>query len=965
MFHPKSQPGGLFVAIKHFTSRKLIILSLPLFLLFRDFLYSIDKKLFLKFFKELNSVKNIKAAGESSRTDQSFLFNEVLHKFLPKRSEILRLLKINLEMETAAPKFEALAQSQENVSKLCEGKQVIIEYQSGVFVCSLEEFESKRKENQGANFIFSDIKLSDFDLVFKNSEKSHFIRIYTNPGSETFNETFEALIDMSYNVLIQLLVKHKKCPFYQDEVHPTGYGLEFEIKSSEYVVEEPQEEIPDDEDHLNLLKSSNFEEFGNGPIKSFSNIKEVSQIQGKALKHLLKSSRTNPNFKEFLKTATNIALISDKLNSLKSSKLSVQNLGVSQFRINDLDFKPGNIDPFRILDLMNVFFKVSSEGKELDLPITILKKLLNSRINPNLESSAIHENNINYYNLQSLSITFLNDLEKDKRYSHWVNSFNTKQILEDGTFHAKNILTVVFLIDFQRKGIISILENILQLISMGCPFRFAIIVLGKPENAHEIEKNNLHAQKHVQESHALLIKAFYAIRENYGLRACVSFLKNAISISQNQKQLDHLELIEFLCKELNLKIDPNDGEELYNESLEIIERFDINGEEGVFANGRLVPMTPNLIENLMTIYSQEFSISMKLFADQMEKTKIDLYDELLKYKNAKNQRRNIFKNRDGHEYQKFLSNLNAYVSYTEDHLIPIESLKRLINIKNYIVIGDAKNNDADLSSWIGADFSKQQFFSFLINYLKFLLEFNSSIKFESGDENLKQQSTLNLNLKTRIFVTNPMVSMANRIVLATVAVLSESTTTEIKLTQAIELLEEFDENYFNHQEEFSSETDNNFNNTISSSNDYNFNNANLDNQIAKKIIQYANNLHVPILKKIIEENNKFFEIYNNKNLNWNENILYSVNGNSLKITINEPDLSKVIDYISDFINNEFEIRTSRYFKVAKSEGLAVPTAQAVLCFGFLERKLLKLLDRDLLHMISPATGPFPSSPDSK
>ena len=65
------------------------------------------------------------------------------------------------------------------------------------------------------------------------------------------------------------------------------------------------------------------------------------------------------------------------------------------------------------------------------------------------------------------------------------------------------------------------------------------------------------------------------------------------------------------------------------------------------------------------------------------------------------------------------------------------------------------------------------------------------------------------------------------------------------------------------------------------------------------------------------------------------------------------------------INNEFEIRTSRYFKVAKSEGLAVPTAQAVLCFGFLERKLLKLLDRDLLHMISPATGPFPSSPDSK
>jgi hypothetical protein len=548
----------------------------------------------------------------------------------------MQMLKLNLEMEIFAPRIEAMSQIQSSIDKDCE---VFIEYERGLYTCSIDFLEENKFEFTGIGNSPNSFDYIHYSSASEERERvsAKTFRIYSIPGTKQFNVIFDVLSERGYNIAVQLLVKPTKCPFYQEEVFPTGYGLEFELKSSQYVVEEEQEELPDDSegDNSKFLKSMNV------PINSFNNIKAVPNYQARALKSLKDAS----SFEDILDISTNLLLISDKLKNVKpkKSELSGANQIESTFRINDLELKSSGIDSFKIMDFMNLFFEMTVEGDSLKIPYGSIRKLLHSRLTGSNQQST----NNQCFNLQSDAITFLNNLEKDIRYSKWEKSLGRK--IENGQFYGKNILTVVFPLNFSDENSASLLENLIQIISHGYPLRLAIVPI-------------------VSNDHDLFVKSFFAVRQKYGLRATVKYLNAFIQVSHQQgdgelNDESQMEIIEIVTNELNIKIDINDGNLLAEEAYDISRRFNLKDFNGVFANGRVFDLVPNLLQDLLMFYSEELSF---IFEHGLEKKSIDLYEAILDAKEAK-QERFVIDSR-----------------FSDDQLLPIESIVSLMSIKHYI-----------------------------------------------------------------------------------------------------------------------------------------------------------------------------------------------------------------------------------------------------------------------------------------
>lgn len=821
------------------------ILYLHLFY-YSEFLYEQDRSSFWTYFKELNEKENIKSAGKSSSKDQEFILS------LLKRTGNGALLKLNLEMETFAPKIESKSKS-EKLSEDCD--DLFIEYKSGVYVCSIKELEDKE---------LLGIQPTEYDFLKEVSNPDRpIIRIYTISGSKDFNETFQHLIKNNFNVAVRLISKPRNCPFYQEEVRPSGYGLEFEIKSSKYVVEEEDQEDQEDIEDDKLVYDSL------GTLKAFKDIDQVQDIQSKGLKKLRKSR----SFSDILDISINIPLNYDKYKSSKAIEQDEEEYEI-QFRINDLDLQSANFDPFRLLDFMNVYAKISGEMSKIipKADKNIMKKLLHSRV----ETSSL-KSTWTRYELVGKSLTYLNDLQSDNRYSNWPKSFNSKIQLEEGQFYGRNVLTVVFPVDFDAKESPQILESLVQMISLNYPIRFAIIPVIKSLDDNISKSNNW-------------IKAYFSVREQYGMRISTGFLRNAIKMYQSTAAISENESehpLQLLLEDLHLKIDSKFAKnDLFEESLLICKRFQMSSSQEVFANGRVLQITQDLPEKLISIYKQE--LDLILTEKDLKKTKKDLYVSLLKRFKANKSR---------------ITDLDQ-IKYDKD--LSFDDIKTLLSITNYVKSGKQSEK---LSIWIASEFDRKESFLMVINLLRIIVKSDS--------------------LRLRIFVTNPMTSMPNRIILASSAVLVDCSSKQ--QAQIIEFLELFYKNYFGAE------------NQEISLQDLQTDHAKED--VLKRLMRLGTSLNDPILKLIQQENENFFKIYTE--VDFEKFILLSLNGNSFKFG----DQGKMFD-LEGLILIELKGNSNRFFKIENS-------SKNILTFSLFESQFLSKLNESLSYLISPSKTSFP------
>lgn len=202
----------------------------------------------------------------------------------------------------------------------------------------------------------------------------------------------------------------------------------------------------------------------------------------------------------------------------------------------------------------------------------------------------------------------------------------------------------------------------------------------------------------------------------------------------------------------------------------------------------------------------------------------------------------------------------------------------------------------------------------------------------------------NKEIRSRFFVTTPMTSMPNRIVLASSAVL-------IKEPELIEdvliFLENFYENYFGglRKDYKSDDLDLKTLNFIDD-----------DDDVTKKIMKYAKNLDDPFIKEIMKEDLEFFSIYND--LDYDESIMISLNGNTLEIPIKSDEIS---DKFEELISIGLVEQGERLYELAKEDNSTDPSniAKNVLAYSFIERKLIVSIDENLSNLLSISTYEFP------
>lgn len=116
--------------------------------------------------------------------------------------------------------------------------------------------------------------------------------------------------------------------------------------------------------------------------------------------------------------------------------------------------------------------------------------------------------------------------------------------------------------------------------------------------------------------------------------------------------------------------------------------------------------------------------------------------------------------------------------------------------------------------------------------------------------------------RLRAFVTSPMTSMPNRIVLAATAVLAESSKA---FDSIIKFLDNFYVNYFGEEQA---------QNITGGSDEY-----------AEKLMKHTRNLDSKLMQELMSENEVFYEIFDE--LNYDDYLLLSLNGVSHSIDIND------------------------------------------------------------------------------
>lgn len=243
--------------------------------------------------------------------------------------------------------------------------------------------------------------------------------------------------------------------------------------------------------------------------------------------------------------------------------------------------------------------------------------------------------------------------------------------------------------------------------------------------------------------------------------------------------------------------------------------------------------------------------------------------------------------------------------------------KHIVSVTKHFISCSTK-----ITCWMATEYDKPETFSSLLKIL--------------------QLNSLNKDIiRSRFFVTNPMTSMPNRIVLASSAVLIK----EPELIEdVLKFLENFYENYFGgSKKDFS----------LDDLKTFKFIN-NIDNDVTKKIMKYATNLDDPLIKEIMKEDLELFSVYND--VDYDESILISLNGNSLKIPIKSDEIS---DKFEELISIELGERGERLYQLAKDNSTDSDVAKSVLAYSFIERKLIVSIDENLSNLLSISTFEFP------
>ncbi|RHZ48670.1 hypothetical protein Glove_543g38 [Diversispora epigaea] len=374
-----------------------------------------------------------------------------------------------------------------------------------------------------------------------NPDRDVWVDWYGNQAcnAESLTKFIDTKLDISNPTPNLLSFDHiRKSKIYppkdnQESLYLSGYGVELALKNTDYIViddrkveaetdnvDKEKESINDSEasnDHLFDQNISEIKPLKAGEIKSLG-VKTAQVIleSQDPLKTLTQLSQDFPKYSHYISQVP----LSYPLGKEIEMNQEHSHLESNLFWLNGLVMNPLSVDPFSLLKLLFRERQTISSFLNLSLnpgqAIGVLSLPIIS------EAQSLQDSSRGVFDVHDISpnsnvIVWLNDIEKDSRYSSWPNRIH--DLLRPAypgqlRMIRKNIFSILFILDFLSPDNLDIItDQVKTFISRNIPLRFGLIPLFSKDQPDAIAISRIFYYIVDQFDSSIVMKFFEMISE--------------------------------------------------------------------------------------------------------------------------------------------------------------------------------------------------------------------------------------------------------------------------------------------------------------------------------------------------------------------------------------------------------------------------------------------------------------------
>ncbi|CAF0964391.1 unnamed protein product [Brachionus calyciflorus] len=437
-----------------------------------EFIFRNYPDVFWKFAKDVSTETNHFSSVDSFN-NQTY-FEELLKKAAEYISPMqFDLLKLSLSIRTFSPAIEMTRKLAEDALKLTNQDCFTFVDIHGQVTCNVEEIltliESANMDKKPFTYQFD--KHFDFKVKQKQLEQVSVV-LYAQIGTQDFLKFHERIIELASKnskYAIDYILRNNYLPSKDDseKVALSGYGVELDIKSTEYKAKDDTKYLIESTQELAPLKAWQMQDLSiqaaqriidSEPTEALSLLEDLSQnypIRARPLSKI----QVRKDLRKSLK----------KISSTFESTLNLEP-GSGGLYLNGLDMSLDTVDIFSLSSVLKKEAKLLESLSQTGLNVDQVKDLIYLDISSKATDYGV--------DLRDSSIQWLNDLEKDKKYSYW--SRNVHDILRPtypGMLRsiAKNFFNLVFVIDPAKDASKSLLKTAESFYVNDIPIRIGFV----------------------------------------------------------------------------------------------------------------------------------------------------------------------------------------------------------------------------------------------------------------------------------------------------------------------------------------------------------------------------------------------------------------------------------------------------------------------------------------------------------
>ncbi|KAJ6233836.1 UDP-glucose:Glycoprotein Glucosyltransferase [Anaeramoeba flamelloides] len=529
------------------------------------------------------------------------------------------------------------------------------------------------------------------NYTFDNFEKQH-------PNSFELIKNHEVLYKTEINSirdnLIQLdLIKPKNnlglsVMGIQDQESVTENENENE---SENESESEEEEDDDDDNDLEFDNDNDGEQIGmkisqlilesKNPLQTMNFLIENNLI----VKDRLKNIQINKD-------------ISEKISTNQKNYFNFENLLSINGRI--LDFE--DFEPFEIHNLLSKEYKRISRIQKM-IPIIDYKTASELSKLPSMDYQNLRIDILNSKGSKK-NIIFLNNLEKDEKYSDWeLKSISDLDLSKNQIPQiSKNIFTIIYILDLSSMESLETLAKVYTNYQNGAPIRYGFIFYGKEP------------RKKVSE---LVINFFFHFLEIEGIDKAISFLQtlNEIGKQDNSFRIENKHIQKSFNihnpKSINKYSEyKNKYQERVDGMKEFITKKQLNLNFGVMLNGKYLENHDNVEKILFGELLEEYLLIREMIRNKDLIDGKDAYKQILnKFYVVKKWDQDLYKRKPQYISERIIGNNYNNIQYLEHPSFDKnENLTEQINgkqieaieVTHWIIIDLLQHNETQLINCI-------------------------------------------------------------------------------------------------------------------------------------------------------------------------------------------------------------------------------------------------------------------------